>query len=57
RINNKAQNKSFGTKCNDHYSKSEIKMTKDLLKETSWNETTVRERAKALAKTAIQIWK
>jgi len=57
RINNKAQNKSFSDKCKEHYSMSEIKMTKELQKETSWDETTIRKRAKALAKTATQIWK
>ena len=57
RINNKAQNKSFADKCKDHYSKSEIRMTRELLKETSWDETIIRKRAKALAKIAIQIWK
>ena len=57
RINTKAQNKSFADKCKDHYSKSEIHMTKELLKETSWDEATIRKRARALAKTAIQIWR
>lgn len=57
RINSKAQNKSFTDKCKEHYSKSEIKMTKDLLKETSWDEIIIRNRAKALAKIAIQIWR
>ncbi|MBI1177699.1 DUF262 domain-containing protein [bacterium] len=57
RINRKAQNKSFADKCKDHYSKSEIKMTKELLKEKSWDEAAIRKRAKALAKTAIQTWK
>ena len=57
RINTKAQNKSFADKCKDHYSKSEIHMTKELLKEASWDEATIRKRARALAKTAIQIWR
>jgi hypothetical protein len=57
RINGKAKNKSFADKCKEHYSKSEIKMTKDLLKEASWDEATVRKRAKTLARIAIQIWK
>ena len=57
RINNKAQNKSFADKCKEHYSKSEIKMTKDLLNETTWNEGSIRNRAKALAKIALQVWK
>jgi hypothetical protein len=57
RINAKAQNKSFQDKCKDHYSKSEIIMTKDLLAESVWDESTVRKRAKQLAKAAVQIWK
>jgi hypothetical protein len=57
RINNKAQNKSFGDKCKEHYSKSEIVMTKDLLNETTWDEATIRKRAKNLTKFAIQTWK
>ncbi len=57
RINSKAQNKSFADKCQEHYSKSEIKMTKDLLKETTWDEAAIRKRSKTLAKIAIQIWK
>jgi hypothetical protein len=57
RINTKAQNKSFSDKCKNHYSVSEIKMTSDLLNEKSWSATKIRERAKRLAKTAIQVWK
>ncbi|MGV3753892.1 MAG: DUF262 domain-containing protein [Verrucomicrobiota bacterium] len=57
RINRKAQNKSFPDKCKEHYSKSEIKMTRELLKETSWDEGTIRKRAKLLAKIAVQTWK
>ncbi len=57
RINTKAQNKSFPDKCKDHYSKSEIAMTKDLLKETTWDEGVIQKRAKAIAKIAIQTWK
>lgn len=57
RINSKAQNKSFSDKCKEHYSKSEITMTKDLLKETKWDEPAIRKRAKNLAKIATDIWK
>jgi hypothetical protein len=57
RINAKAQNKAFGEKSKEHYSKSEIVMTKDLLKLASWNEATIRKRAKDLANVAIQLWK
>jgi hypothetical protein len=57
RINTKAQNKSFADKCKEHYSKSEITMTKDLLKESTWDESIIRKRAKNLAKLAIQTWK
>ncbi|MCG2659317.1 MAG: DUF262 domain-containing HNH endonuclease family protein [Kiritimatiellae bacterium] len=57
RINAKAQNKCFADKCRDHYAVSEIDMTKDLLKESTWDEATIRKRAKALAAVALQIWK
>ncbi len=57
RINAKAQNKSFAEKCKEHYSKSEIQMTKDLLKESAWDENTIQRRGRTLAKVAVQIWK
>jgi hypothetical protein len=57
RLNTKAQNKSFSAKCADHYSKSEIAMTKDLLKVAIWDEAAIRTRAKALSTTVLQIWK
>jgi hypothetical protein len=57
RINNKAQNKSFVDKCKEHYGNSEIRMTRDLLKETAWDEATIHKRARSLAKVAIQIWR
>ncbi len=56
RINAKARNKSFADKCKDHYKTSEIVMTQELLKYTTWDEATIRARAKTLAKHAIQIW-
>jgi hypothetical protein len=57
RLNSKAQNKSFTDKCSDHYVKSEITMTKNLLKISKWDATSIRARAKALSATALQIWK
>ena len=57
RLNAKAQNKSFADKCADHYSRSEITMTKDLLNVAMWDGAAIRTRAKALSATALQIWK
>ncbi len=57
RLNSKAQNKSFTDKCSEHYSKSELKITKDLLQTTIWDEVAIRKRAKDLAELALQIWK
>jgi len=57
RLNGKAQNKSFSDKCKEYYSKSEIMMTKELLKESTWDVGVIQKRAKTLAKIAIQIWK
>ncbi|MEO6112520.1 MAG: DUF262 domain-containing protein [Nitrospiraceae bacterium] len=56
RINRKAQNKSFADKCSLHYSKSEIKMTKDLLSYSQWDEKAIKRRAKTLAKQITQLW-
>ncbi|GKS60400.1 hypothetical protein YTPLAS18_39270 [Nitrospira sp.] len=57
RLNAKAQNKSFTDKCTDHYSKSEVVITKDLLQEKTWDEATIRKRAQKLGDIALQIWK
>ena len=56
RINKKAQNKSFKEKCSLHYSKSEIAMTKDLLKFSQWDEKAIKMRAAALAKQITHLW-
>jgi Protein of unknown function DUF262/Protein of unknown function (DUF1524) len=56
RINRKAQNKSFSDKCSLHYSKSEIRMTKDLLSYPRWDEKAIKKRARALAKQVTQLW-
>ncbi|MFA5115679.1 MAG: DUF262 domain-containing protein [Candidatus Omnitrophota bacterium] len=57
RINSKAQNKSFADKCKEHYAISEINITKELLKEATWDEATIRNRANTLATVALQIWR
>jgi hypothetical protein len=57
RLNNKAKNKGFADKCKDHYSKSEIEMTKTLLKVTDWSETEIENRAAQLAKSIVQVWR
>jgi hypothetical protein len=57
KINSKAQNKGFTTKCTEHYAKSEIKMTTELLKVTSWDEAAIRSRAKQLSDAVVELWK
>ena len=57
RINAKAQNKAFAVKCKDHYSQSEVVMTKEVLKIKSWDEAAIVSRAKTLSKIAVEIWK
>ena len=58
RINAKAQNKSFADKCKDYYSKSEVAMTRDLLKLGKvWDEATIRLRAAKLAKLIVRHWR
>ncbi len=56
RINTKAQNKAFKEKCKEHYSKSEIKMTTELLKETDWTPEVIHKRAANLAKQMTHLW-
>lgn len=57
RLNTKAQNKSFLSKCSEYYSKSEIAITKDLLKVATWDEAAIRTRAKYLSDIALEVWK
>jgi hypothetical protein len=57
RLNAKAQNKAFVNKCKEHYIKSEVVITKDLLKVNTWDEVAIRERAKNLSDIALEVWK
>lgn len=58
RINNKARNKAFADKSKDNYSKSEIAMTKELLKAGGkWDVAAIQNRASKLAKLVITVWK
>jgi Uncharacterized conserved protein len=57
RINQKAKNKSFKDKCKDHYSASEIEMTKHLLSISKWNTDEIRSRASNISRLIIDIWK
>ena len=56
RINQKAKNKAFTDKCNEHYSKSEIVMTQELLTIKTWDEAAITTRAARLAKQIVQVW-
>lgn len=57
KINAKAQNKGFAAKCKDHYSQSEVTMTKELLNVKAWDEAAILSRAKSLSKVAVNLWK
>jgi uncharacterized protein with ParB-like and HNH nuclease domain len=57
KLNQKAKNKYFKNKCTDNYSKSEIEMTKQLIKIPKWEIDEIKARATVLAKTIITIWK
>jgi hypothetical protein len=57
KLNAKAQNKCFTEKRRDHYSKSDIVMTKNILSESKWDVAAIQRRAKALSATAIGLWK
>ena len=56
RLNAKARNKSFAAKCKDYYSKSEIRMTRDLTTVKSWDEKAVVTRAEHLGKQILRTW-
>ena len=56
RLNAKARNKPFAAKCKEHYSKSEIRMTRDLTKLKAWDESAIVKRAEQLAKQIIRTW-
>ena len=57
RLNSKAQNKSFSEKRTQYYAKSEIVMTKELLKLSKWDEATIQDRANLLAKRISELWR
>ena len=57
KINRKAQNKEFIEKKAQHYVKSEIKMTQELMSYSSWNESAIRKRASTLAKRIVALWR
>ncbi len=57
RLNQKAQNKSFGDKKVNHYAKSELLITQELTTEAAWSEAAVKARAKKLAKKIVQRWR
>lgn len=56
RINNKAKNKGFKEKCDKHYSKSEILMTKDILKYSDWGPNKISDRSEKLIEQIVILW-
>lgn len=56
RINRKAQNKGFLEKSSQYYSKSEIKMTQEILSYSSWTSKEVLSRANKLVTQVLKVW-
>jgi hypothetical protein len=56
RINRNAKNRGFVEKSTNYYSKSEIKMTKELLAFKQWDESTILKRAAGLGKKIVKLW-
>lgn len=56
RLNRNAKNKGFSDKCTHYYSKSEIEMTKELLKLQQWDESAIKSRAKMLSQKINSLW-
>ncbi len=61
RINNKAKNKVFESKREDHYGESEILLTKDLLnqqkwKKQKWGKAEIVKREEELSELAVKAW-
>lgn len=56
RLNRNAQNKSFADKSAQFYKKSEIALTKDLLKYPAWDEAAVRKRGLDLVRALAKLW-
>jgi hypothetical protein len=56
RLNSKARNSGFATKSKQYYSKSEIRMTRELTKVKAWDEKAILDRAKQLGQQIIRTW-
>jgi hypothetical protein len=56
RLNRQARNKSFADKKSQYYAKSEIEMTKSLLKYSVWTEKEIKDRAADLIKVLSGLW-
>jgi hypothetical protein len=56
RLNRQAQNKSFVDKKAQYYAKSEIEMTKRLMKYSVWTEKEIQSRAVELTEEIARLW-
>jgi hypothetical protein len=56
RLNRQAQNKGYAEKSANIYAKSEIQMTKELLKIPQWDEAAIRARARLLVSAVATVW-
>jgi hypothetical protein len=56
KLNRKAQNRAFTDKATRYYAKSEIELTKRLLKYPAWDEKAILGRGEDLAKEIAKLW-
>lgn len=56
KLNRDAANKSYTTKCKGYYSKSEIVITKDILKYKAWTPAELEKRSEVMAKLIISVF-
>jgi hypothetical protein len=55
-LNARLQNAGFGRKKKEGYAKSDVKLTRELLTFTSWDEQSIAKRGRALADEAANLW-
>lgn len=56
RLNARARNADFPTKCANSYCRSEVVMTRDLLKHSTWTKAEIENRAREMAKIIPKVW-
>lgn len=56
KLNRQAQNKGFKDKCDAYYSRSEVEITKKLLTHSSWDVSSIEERARMYGAMIPIVW-